>query len=69
MSKRVICKSGLEGWQSRLRANYESLREFESYDRFYGLAKRLGYKSAASVWRENPMIQGSVEPSDFRRVA
>lgn len=67
--KHVKCKSGLTGWQCRLRANYDrSFAQFESYDRTYNLAKRLGYKTAANAWKANPLIQGSVNPSDFRKV-
>jgi hypothetical protein len=64
---RVKCKSGLTGWRCRLRRNYSSFSEFDSVNEIYGLAARLGYKSAATAWRYNPMIEGSVNPSDFRR--
>ena len=66
--KSVICKSGLSGHQGRLQANYDSFEEFVSYAETYGLHTRLGYKTIAGCWRSNPMIQFSVEPSDFRRV-
>lgn len=65
---KVKCKSGAMGWRMRLRKNYASLEEFEAYDSVYNLAKRLGYKSAKTAWRYNPMIEGSVNPSDFRKV-
>jgi hypothetical protein len=64
----VRCKSGLTGYQCRLQENYASLAEFEEYDRMYHLVSRLGYKTARGAWNANPMIQGSVEPSDFRKV-
>lgn len=64
---RVICDSGLEGWQARLRENYTSFREFAGYCEAYGLLERLGYASAKEAWKANPVIQGSTIPSDFRR--
>lgn len=64
----VTCRSGERGWQCRLRANYASFEEFAAYDEIYGLAERLGFPSAESAWDLNPMIQGSTNPSDFRRI-
>ena len=66
--KQITCKSGLKGSQSRLRNRYDSLVEFQAYSDAYGLAARLGYKTAAAAWKANPVVQGSVEPSDFRKV-
>lgn len=66
--KRVICKSGIEGWQCRLRKNYKTFEEFESYDRNYSIAKRLGFVSARVAWELNPTIQGSVNIDDLRTV-
>jgi hypothetical protein len=66
--KRVTCKSGLEGWQARLQENYTGLEEFERYCELYGLHRRLGYRSPAAAWKANPLVQGSVNPKDFRRV-
>ena len=65
---RVRCKSGIEGWQCSLRKNYDSFSQFKYYSEMYGLHLRLGYKSAKNAWRANPLIQGSVIPSDFRKV-
>jgi hypothetical protein len=65
---RVICRSGLGGWRCRLRRNYASFAEFEAYSETYGLHGRLGFKSAEAAWEANPVVEGSVEPSDFRRV-
>ena len=62
------CKSGLTGWQQRLRSIYVNFEEFEAYCRMYGLHIRLGYKTPTKAWRDNPLVQGSVEPSDYRRV-
>ena len=65
---RVRCKSGLMGWRTRLRNNYWNAREWSINSDTFGLAERLGYKSGTDAWNANPVIEGSVEPSDFRRV-
>lgn len=65
---RVKCKSGITGYRNRLRRNYASFGEFEASCEIYGLHTRLGYKTPEAAWRYNPMIEGSVTPSDFRRV-
>jgi len=66
--KKVICKSGLRGYQSKLQDGYANFEEFKAFSDTYGLAKRLGYKNAKTAWKANPTIQGSIEPSDFRKV-
>jgi hypothetical protein len=66
--KQVTCKSGLKGWQGHLREVYASFCEFEGYSIMYGLHARLGYATPLKAWHDNPEIQGSVNPSDFRRV-
>ena len=65
---RVRTRSGIMGWRERLRRSYSSLEEFKHYSSMYGLHKRLGFKSATAAWKADPMIEGSVIPSDFRRV-
>lgn len=68
-TQEVICKSGLRGWQSKLRDNYGgSKRSFKTWDEMYNIHRRLGYKSAEEAWRENPTIQGSVKPDDLCRL-
>ena len=67
--QRVKCKSGLKGWQCKLQDVYMDFAHFQTYDEIYGLAKRLGYRSAAAAWKANPTIQGSTNPSDYCRVA
>jgi hypothetical protein len=62
------CKSGLTGWQGRLHTVYLDLDEWKAYCRNYGLHRRLGYRSAVATWRANPVVQGSVDPSDYRKV-
>ncbi len=67
-TKRVRCKSGLSGWQCRLRKNYRGFKEFEAYDQSYGLSRRLGYADARAAWNANPEVRGSVDPGDFEIV-
>ncbi len=65
---RVRCKSGSWGWRTRLRNNYKDEDEWITWNNHYGLAARLGFKSAHAAWLRNPVIEGSVIPSDFRKV-
>ena len=67
--KTVICKSNIGGWQARLQKIYDNYEEFCAYDLIYSLAKRLGYKSAKIAWYRNPVIRGSIIPSDYSRVS
>ena len=64
--KRIICESGLTGYQRRLRKSYTDLEEWKSYSQTYGLAERLGFDTAEEAWEANPIIEGSTNPSDFR---
>ena len=68
MKKQVRCNSGLMGWQARLRTVYSSFEEFKSYSEMYGNHRRLGFKTPETAWRANPLIQGSVDPCDYRKV-
>lgn len=68
-TKRVKCESGLTGWQCRLRKIYTDYLDFLVFSRMYGLHERLGYVSARAAWQANPVVQGSVNPSDFRAVS
>ena len=66
---RVICRSGLEGWRKRLRDNYENDPDtWVFWSNLYSLAARLGYKTDKAAWDANPLIEGSVDPRDFRLV-
>jgi hypothetical protein len=67
-SVRVRCQSGLFGHRNRLRFDYRNYAEFKTYSETFGLAGRLGFASALAAWRANPIIEGSIEPSDFRLV-
>lgn len=66
--KRTTCKSGLNGWQGRLHEVYTDFDEFESYCMTHQIHVRLGYRSVKGCWRANPIVQGSVNPSDLCRV-
>lgn len=55
-------------WYAFLQSNYRNFADFRSHDDLYGLAERLGYKSARAAWRANPYVQGSTNPGDFMRV-
>ena len=66
--KKVKCKSGLTGWQCRLRKNYNNFEQFEYYSEMWGIAKRLGFNSHEKAWNKNPTIRASVEPSDLEVV-
>jgi len=68
MRKQVKCQSGVQGWQCHLQENYPSFGDFQHYAELYGLHTRLGYDSPWEAWRTNPLIQGSVNPTDFRKV-
>lgn len=65
---KVVCESGIRGWRDYLQANYEDQELWIMYSETYGLAHRLGYESAEEAWDDNPLIEGSVIPSDFRVV-
>ena len=70
--KQVKCKSGITGWQCRLQENYADCHNpyaaFKTYARMYNLHRKLGYRSMIAAWRENPLIRGSVIPTDFQKV-
>ena len=57
-----------ESWKGRLQKQYANFEEFAEFDAIYNLAKRLGYDSAEEAWEANPIISGSVNPEDYRRV-
>ena len=68
-----VCKSGLTGWRMRLRDIYKehtspeaAYDEWEHYSVTYGLAQRLGYRTARGAWNDNPIIEGSTIPTDYR---
>lgn len=66
--KTVRCRSGLRGWQGRLRSVYNSFSDFADWCFAYNNHVRLGFTSPQEAWEANPIIQGSVNPVDYRRV-
>ena len=58
-------KSGAKLWTARVQKNYASLAECRYYNRVYGIAKRLGFRSAKALWEANPVIGGSSNPIDL----
>lgn len=63
--RRVRCKSGQMGMRQRLQARYEfNYDAWESYSNMYGLAQRLGGETK-ELWDKNPIVDSSVNPSDF----
>lgn len=65
-TKPCKCKSGLTGWCGELRGQYRSYEEFADYAEIYGLPARLGFDSAEAAWAANPVVEGSVNPADYR---
>ena len=53
-------------WRGKLRRQYSCFEEFREYSETYGLAARLGFKSARAAWAANPTVQGSTDPRDFK---
>jgi len=66
--KNIITPSGHRGWQAKLRDVYLNYEEFEAYCTIYSIHTALKFKTTIGAWRSNPVIQGSVYPSDLRRV-
>jgi hypothetical protein len=57
-----------EKWTGRLQKQYVDFEEFAAYNEMYDLARRLGFESAEEAWEANPLITGSTEPGDYRRI-
>lgn len=64
----VITQSGVLGWRGKLQSSYSNMQEFIEYDEIFNLAGRLGYDDPVKCWDDNPIVEGSVNPSDFRIV-
>lgn len=64
----IRAKSGIKGWQDKLQKVYKSFEEFESFCKYYNIHKRIGFKTIKGAWRTNPTMQGSVNPSDLKRI-
>ena len=69
MRRKVTCSSGITGWECRLQNNYDSFEQFKDYDEIFSLSTRLGYPNSRRAWDSNPVVQGSTNPSDFRKIS
>lgn len=58
----------MKTWEAKLRDNYSSFEEWQSYSQTYGLTARLGFYDEQEAWDKNPTIQGSTNPADFKVV-
>lgn len=47
---------------------YANYNEFLNYNEIYCIALRLGYRSAKKAWQDNPLVQCSTNPNEFRKV-
>lgn len=56
------------GWRTRLRNNYVNFSEWALLSDTWGLVNRLGFKTPEAAWKANPIIEGSTNPSDYRKV-
>ena len=62
------CKKEInEDWQDHLQNVYSDKEEWLEYDKIYNLAKRLGYSSPIKAWFDNPLIQGSTNPKEYKK--
>jgi hypothetical protein len=67
--RQVFCKrTGNRGWQARVQDVYNTLEIWQHYCEIYTHHKVHGFKTPESEWKANPMIEGSVNPGDRRRV-
>lgn len=67
--RKVRCRSGIFGYRCRLQTNYSNYNEFLEYCRIYDICKKLGYRNAKAAWQDNPIIEGSVNAYDYRKVS
>ena len=66
--KIVVCDSGEIGMQQRFKSIYDDYQDFLVFDKMFNIAKRLGYDNPKKLWDDNPIVQGSTNPSDFKIV-
>jgi hypothetical protein len=58
----------MKKWQDKLHNVYVDFEEFVSYCEIYGIHTRLGYRSMKKCWGDNPLVEGSVNPTDYRKL-
>ena len=69
MPKKIVkCDSGEFGVQQNLQEIYDNYQDFLIFDSLFNITKRLGYKDSKSLWNDNPLVQGSTNPKDFKIV-
>ena len=69
MPKKIVkCDSGEMGVQQRFKSIYDDYEDFLVFDKMFNIAKRLGYDNQKKLWDDNPIVQGSTNPSDFKIV-
>lgn len=66
---RVRTASGIWGWRSRLQVQHDSFENFRCFCDVYNNHIRLGYHSPYAAWEANSVIEGSTNPSDYRKVS
>ena len=64
----IICQSGEIGMRKKVHEIYDDYEDFLHYNSMFNIVERLGYPSPKTLWEENPMIEGSSNPKDFRVV-
>ena len=64
--KQIICSSGEVGTRERIKNIYDDYQEFLIFNKRYNIAERLGYASVRQLWVDNPIVEGSSNPSDFK---
>jgi len=56
-------------WTGKLQNSYTDFDEFQSFDTIYHITERLGYDDPERLWNDNSVIQGSVNPADFKIIS
>lgn len=59
-----------QSWKDNVQNVYSSLEELIQYDSLYNITERAAYDrgDCETMWNENKIIGGSVNPQDFGRV-
>ena len=58
----------LNEWKGKLRNEYADFEEFKRYCEVYNNHKRLGFETPEEAWKANPIVSGSTDPSDYKKV-
>jgi len=56
-------------WKDNLQDVYVDFEEFKSYSEVYNLHQRLGYDTPEDAWMDNPLVEGSVDPADYKKIS